>query len=451
MKTAFIVFASSFVASVTALTLQAAERPNIVLIMADDLGFETLGLYGGESYETPQLDRMAEQGMRFESCYSTPLCTPSRVQIMTGQYNHRNYVAFGMLRPGETTFAHLLGEAGYAVGITGKWQLYGNPGQRKLSAPAVGSLPTEAGFDEYHLWQVDEGPWEARYKDPRITITGAEPEVFEGEYGPDRYTAFALDFIERHRDEPFLLYYPMCLTHDPFQPTPEDEEDYAALDPAHRLNDPAWFGGYVSYMDRLVGRIVGKVDELGLGERTLILFTGDNGTDTKVTSRWRGRTVKGMKGQPVELGTHVPLLARWTGTVPAGSVDSGLVDFTDFLPTLVDVAGVGIPDGLEVDGMSFLHRLRREPGPGREWVFCHYRPRWGRWGDARYVHDTDWKLYEDGRVFNIRTDPLEETPLDPHALGDEVQDRIRTFRAVLASKPVDEDIVRLHALMEAPG
>jgi arylsulfatase A-like enzyme len=414
--------------------LAPEPRPNVILIMADDLGFETLGLYGGESYETPHLDQVAEEGMRFESCYSTPLCTPSRVQIMTGQYNHRNYIAFGMLRPGETTFAHLLRQAGYAVGITGKWQLYGNPGQRELSAPAVGSFPTEAGFDEYQLWQVDEGPWEARYKDPRITITGEEPQVFDGEYGPDRYTAFALDFIERHRDEPFLLYYPMCLTHDPFQPTPDDEEAYAVLDPDERLNDPEWFGGYVSYMDRLVGRIVDKVDDLGLGKRTLILFTGDNGTDTKVVSRWRGRNIRGMKGQPVEFGTHVPLLARWPGTVPAASVDSGLVDFTDFLPTLVEVAGAPVPDGLALDGQGFLHRLKGDPGPQREWVFGHYAPRWGNFAEARYVHDTEWKLHEDGRVFNIKADPLEETPLDEEDLPPDVQERLRTFRAVLASK-----------------
>jgi arylsulfatase A-like enzyme len=407
------------------------SRPNIILIMADDLGFETLGTYGGESYDTPHLDQMAENGMRFEHCYSTPLCTPSRVQLMTGQYNHRNYVGFGMLRPGETTFAHLVRDAGYAVGITGKWQLYGNPAQREMFAPAVGSLPTEAGFDDYSLWQVDEGPWEARYKNPRITLTGLEPKVFEDEYGPDRYTAFALDFMARHRDEPFFLYYPMCLTHDPFQPTPDDDA-YGDLDPVVRLNDPVWFAGYVSYMDRLVGRIIEKVGDLGLSDKTLILFTADNGTDTKVTSRWRGRTVHGMKGHPVEYGTHVPLLARWPGTIPAGSRDSGLVDFTDFLPTLVEVAGAQVPDDLELDGQSFLHRLLGRPGPQREWVFCHYAPRWGKWGNARYVHDTEWKLHEDGRIYHIETDPLEEDARPEEELPPEVREKIRSFRAVLA-------------------
>jgi arylsulfatase A-like enzyme len=409
----------------------AASRPNIILIMADDLGFETLGTYGGESYETPSLDRMAEKGMRFENCYSTPLCTPSRVQIMTGQYNFRNYIGFGMLRPGETTFGHLLQKAGYRVGITGKWQLYGNPGQRKLFAPAVGTHPSEAGFDEYCLWQVDEGPWEARYKDPRIALTGQKPQVFEGEYGPDRYTGFALDFIERHRDEPFLLYYPMCLTHDPFQPTP-GHSDYDALDPVERLNDPVHFAAYVAYMDHIVGRILQKVEDLGLSEKTLVLFTGDNGTDTKVESRWRGRTVPGMKGAPVEFGTHVPLLAQWPGRVPAGGRDSGLVDFTDFLPTLVEVAGAPVPDGLQLDGQSFLHRLLGQPGPEREWVFCHYAPRWGNWGNARYVHDTEWKLHEDGRIYHIETDPLEEGGRSEEELPAEVQEKIHSFRAVLA-------------------
>lgn len=430
-----LLLASAFGSAHAALGFPPESRPNVILIMADDLGFETLGSYGGESYQTPHLDQMAEKGMRFEHCYSTPLCTPSRVQIMTGQYNFRNYVGFGMLRPGETTFGHLLQKAGYRVGIAGKWQLYGNPGQRKLFAPAVGTHPSEAGFDEYALWQVDQGPWEARYKNPRIARTGREPEVFPGAFGPDRYTGFALDFIERHRDDPFLLYYPMCLTHDPFQPTPDDEA-YAALDPVERLNDPAWFAGYVSYMDRLVGRIIRRVEDLGLSEKTLILFTGDNGTDRKVESRWRGRTIPGMKGEPVEYGTHVPLLARWPGTVREGSLDSGLVDFTDFLPTLVEVAGAEVPDGLDLDGQSFLHRLLEKPGPEREWVFCAYNPRWLDREPARYVHDTEWKLHEDGRVFNFQVDPLEETPLAEEDLPSEVQKRIRSFRAVLESKKV---------------
>jgi arylsulfatase A-like enzyme len=146
----------------------------------------------------------------------------------------------------------------------------------------------------------------------------------------------------------------------------------------------------------------------------------------------------------------VPLLARWPGTVPAGSTDSGLVDFTDVLPTLVEAAGARLPEDLEIDGQSFLHRLEGEAGPSREWVFCHYAPRWGQWGDARYVHDTEWKLHEDGRVFNIREDPYEETPLNLESLPPEVQERIRSFRQVLESKTVDPGILRLHSRMAPP-
>jgi arylsulfatase A-like enzyme len=413
----------------------AARPPNVVLIMADDLGFETLGLYGGESYRTPNLDRMAERGMRFAHAYSTPLCTPSRVQIMTGRYNHRNYVGFGMLRPGETTFAHVLGEAGYAVAVAGKWQLYGNPRQRELFAPSVGSLPSEAGFDEHFLWQVDRGPFAARYKNPRITRTGNETRVYPGAFGPDLYADFAIDFIERHRDEPFLLYYPMALTHDPFQPTP-GTPGWDELDPADGLNDPRWFGSYVEAMDRLVGRIVDRIDALGLARETLVLFTADNGTDRKVVSRWRGREVRGEKGAPTELGTHVPMIALWPGTVPAGSVDPHLVDFTDVLPTLAEIAGAPLPPGLEIDGRSFLPRLRGRSEPTREWVFCHYEPRWGGRGLARWVHDTRWKLHEDGRIFDVEADPLEESPLSERDLPAEARERIRLFRTVLdANRP----------------
>lgn len=406
-------------------------RPNVILIMADDLGFETLGSSGSESYETPRLDRMAEEGIRFEHCYSTPLCTPSRVQIMTGRYSFRNYVGFGMLRPGETTFGHLLKRAGYAVGVTGKWQLYGDPRQRELFRPAVGSTPEEAGFPDYFLWQVDRGPWDARYKNPRISRTGHSPQVFFQEYGPDLYGQFALDFIQRHADEPFFLYYPMCLTHDPFQPTPGDP-GYDALDPTERLNDPAHFGRYVAHMDAVVGRILQKVDDLGLARKTLVLFTGDNGTDRKVVSRWRGKPVPGMKGLPVKYGTHVPLLARWPGTIPRGRVDDGLVDFTDFLPTIVEAAGAELPEGLTLDGMSFLHRLLGQPGPERSWVFCDYAPRWGRFEPARYVHDARWKLYDDGRIFDVAADPLEKKALGEGELPAEGEERIASFRQVLS-------------------
>ena len=151
------------------------QRPNIILIMADDLGYETLGVNGSTSYQTPNLDALAEGGMRFTHAYATPLCTPSRVQLMTGKYNFRNYIGFGLLNPAERTFGHLLQDAGYRTAVVGKWQLYGNARQQELAGGRTGSLPQQAGFDEHSLWQVEErGP---RFKDPHLDVAGL-PEDF---------------------------------------------------------------------------------------------------------------------------------------------------------------------------------------------------------------------------------------------------------------------------------
>ncbi len=146
----------------------APVQPNIILIMADDLGYETLGVNGSTAYSTPNLDELAATGMRFTAAYSTPLCTPSRVQLMTGKYNFRNYVGFGILDPQERTFGHMMQDAGYATLVAGKWQLYGNKAQRERFN-RTGATPNEAGFDVYHLWQIDSRP-PSRFKNPGLNL-----------------------------------------------------------------------------------------------------------------------------------------------------------------------------------------------------------------------------------------------------------------------------------------
>ena len=273
------------------------KAPNIILIMADDLGMETLGCYGSEEYQTPNLDKMAAQGMQFTQCYSTPLCTPSRVQLMTGKYNFRNYIGFGLLDPEEKTFGHLLQEAGYSTCVVGKWQLYGNEYQQKLAGGRVGSLPEEAGFDDWCLWQVKER--RTRYKSPTLTLKGKGTTTFPDAYGPDLFVDHIESFMQSHKDSAFFIYYPMALTHDPFQPTPNNPE-FRGFDPEiHPKNDTIWFDDMVSYMDKLVGRIVFKTEELGIAENTLILFIGDNGTDRDVSSGWNGQNIMGNKGYQV--------------------------------------------------------------------------------------------------------------------------------------------------------
>lgn len=385
--------------------LRRNKQPNIILIMADDIGYECFGCYGGKSYKTPVLDELARGGMRFEHCYSQPLCTPSRVKIMTGQYNFRNYINFGVLDPKQKTFGHLLQGCGYATCVVGKWQLYGSVGQ----APEVrgtGSLPGQAGFDEHCLWQVKDSG--SRYKDPVIVQNGRNLEGLEGKYGPDVFTDYALDFITRHKAEPFFLYFPMAMVHSPFVPTP-DSKDWEK--PKHR-NDTKYFADMVTYMDKIVGRIVDKLDELGLRENTLVLFTGDNGTHKSIKSEMSGGVViQGDKGNTTDAGTRVPLIASWPGVVPAGKVCGDLVDFSDFVPTFAEMTGASLLENMIIDGRSFLPQLRGKKGKPRRWIFCHYDPKWlGRKEATRFIRDKRWKLYANGELYDVSADTLEQNP-----------------------------------------
>jgi arylsulfatase A len=425
-----------FVLSNRALEAQTgAKRPNIILIMADDLGYECLGCYGSKSYKTPVLDRLAGAGMRFEHCYSQPLCTPSRVKIMTGQYNFRNYTAFGVLNPMQKTFGHLLQRCGYATCVVGKWQLYGSVNQAH-EVRGTGSLPGQAGFDESCLWQIkDRGP---RYKDPLIAQNGKAREDLEGKYGPDVFTDYALDFIERHKAGPFFLYFPMALVHSPFVPTP-DNEDWKKR--THK-NNTKYFADMVSYMDKIVGRIVRKLDQLGLRENTLVLFTGDNGTHKSIKSKMPNAVIQGAKGETTDAGTRVPLIANWpgvvpavnrTGTRPAGRVCSDLVDFTDFVPTFAEMVGISPPEDMIIDGRSFLPQLRGKKGNPRDWIFCHYDPRWGKRERRCFVRDKRWKLYDNGQLFNVEADVLEQNPIKPGEGGKEAASARKRLKAALDS------------------
>ncbi len=400
-----------------ALLAQGEERPNIVLIMADDAGRECFGAYGGEDYQTPRLDALAREGALFANCHSTPICTPSRVKLMTGQYGFRNYTHFGYLSPKERTLGHMLQEAGYRTAIAGKWQLNGIYNQ--LAGWQDGARPLQAGFHRSLLWQVtrDRAGGGERYWSPMIErdgeIVSAEENL--GKYGPELFTDFLCAFMERHRDRPFFLYYPMVLVHDPFVPTPrtvgggprDPRGNKAPRDPGERK---ANFAAMVRCMDRLVGRLADKVEELGLSERTLILFTADNGTHPSIRTRWRGRMVQGGKGSMKDTGTHVPLIARWKGRTPPGTVVADPVDFTDFYPTLAQAAGARTGWRDPVDGTSFLPRLLGEESAGREWILCHYQPYWGK-QPGQFAISEGLKLFRSGEFYRV-SGGIEE-PADP--------------------------------------
>lgn len=389
----------SVLVAAPASTSAQPRRPNVVLIMADDFGYECVGANGGTSYKTPHLDKLAAGGVRFEHCHAQPLCTPTRVQLMTGQYNVRNYTRFGHLDPAQKTFAQLFKQAGYATAIAGKWQL----GQDV-------HLPRHFGFDESCLWQHTRRP--PRYANPGLEINGKAVDYTNGEYGPDVVNAFALDFIARHRDKPFLLYYPMILTHNPFQPTP-DSPNWDPKAKGEKVNtNPKHFADMVTYMDKLVGRVVAAVEKHGLREKTLILFTGDNGTNVGITSQMGARAVRGGKGSTRHTGTHVPLIVNGPGVAAPGRVCRDLVDSTDVLPTMCAAADVAVPSDLKIDGRGFVPQLRGEKGNPREWVYCWYGRNGGVQADREFAMNHDFKLYRDGAFFDLRKDPDEQRPLD---------------------------------------
>ena len=412
----------------------ASGRPNIVLIMADDVGYEAFGAYGSEQYETPRIDELAEKGMRFTYAFSQPLCTPTRVEIMTGRSNIRNYTAFGVLDPGETTFADVLGEAGYATAAAGKWQLYGADHYPERTRGA-GTLPAEAGFEEWALWQVRTRP--SRYWQPTLNVNG-ELQPYDAEtYGPDVTTDFLLDFIEAHRDGPFFAYYPMNLPHFPFEPTPHSSSE--------GQSDQKNFEDMVAYTDHLVGRIADHVDSLGIAEETLIIFTGDNGTHRSLTSRLDGRSIQGGKWTPTEWGMRVPMVARMPGTVPEGATTDALVGFSDVLPTLAAFGRADLPAGVSIDGRSFAPVLRGETSEAKDALFSYYWPKPiqqpGEFADLRFAWDRSYKLYDDGRLYHWAEDSRETEAIMPGEGSPAEAAAREKLQAVLDSMPAEPQML----------
>ena len=368
---------------------EAGDRgPNLIVIMADDLGAKELACYGNTQHRTPHLDELARTGVMFKTCYTAPICHPTRFEIMTGQYGCHNGIYHFAGRPGgpkpndpaeqivnHVTFAHMLKKRGYATAQSGKWQLSGK----------VPTLVYEAGFDEYCMWAYKHnlpegvehaGGWEgaaggktSRYWHPSIVSNAKYVPTKPDDYGPDLFADFVIDFATRHKDRRFFIYYPMALTHGPFYTTPDTTKG-----PADRFrNDKANFKSNVEYVDKLVGRIVAALERLGLRERTVLFFTGDNGTGGD------------GKGQVTELGARVPMIVNGRGIVKPLGVRDELVDTSDVLPTLADLAGAEVPGDRPIDGRSFAPLLRGETFTPREWIFAFL-------GDGRILRTPRWLL-----------------------------------------------------------
>jgi len=383
------------------------RRPNVILIMADDMGYECLSSNGSLSYQTPVLDALATDGIHFTNCYSQPLCTPSRVKIMTGKYNYRNYEKFGYLNPDELTVGNIMKDAGYETCIAGKWQLNGTSGNSPADGWEDTSRPYHFGFNEYCLWQLDKR--QSRYSDPLIIKNGEYLTGLDNKYGPDIFCDFIKDFIKRKKDQPFFIYYPMVLVHDPFVPTPDsDEWDNKEL---RKKGDPRYFTNMMSYTDKLVGEIISQLDSLNVRDNTILIFTADNGTSRRIVSRTEDGDIPGGKGLTLDTGNHVPFIISWPKRIKQGRVEECLIEFSDFFPTLAEIAETDAPLN---DGQSFYPLLKGEKYNRREWVFVHYDPMWSDFLNKqrnRYTRSENLKLYQDGRIYSLVEDPFEKDTL----------------------------------------
>ncbi len=406
-------------------TAQGKVPPNIVLIFADDVGREVLGCYGGTSYETPNIDALAQGGVRFTHGYAMPVCHPSRICLMTGRYpSQLSDPAWGTFPKAEEerTIAHVLKTAGYATAVAGKWQL--------ALLKDDPEHPKRLGFDESCLFGWHEG---GRYYAPLLWQNGSIRRDVTDRYGPDVYCDFLVDFMDRHKERPFFAYYPMALCHNvtddldepvPFGPGKGRYESYAEM---------------VAAMDQRVGRLITAIEERGLRENTLVLFVADNGTPrTSIIGVKRGRLrrvpvrsklgdldVPGGKGNTTDWGTRVPWIANWTGVIEAGRVVDDMVDLTDLLPTLAELAEADPPKDAALDGKSFSHVLRGS-GPGeRQWVYTERKER-------RCVRDKRYRLYADGAFYDAEADPFERSPLDVSALEPGVAEAHRILSEALS-------------------
>ncbi len=387
-----------------------ARKPNLILILSDDVGLGDISCCGGP-FKTPRIDALAKDGMRFEYAYAMPLCGPTRCVTLTGRYpfrtgliNNQSHEAVDPKR--EVMIPTVMKKAGYITGSCGKW------GQICLG-------PGEWGFDEYLTFKGSGHYWASQ--SPDYTVNGQAKKLGPDEYLPDTMHQFAVDFITKHQDQPFFLYYPMSHIHGQILRTP-DSKPGADKDLLYRDN--------VEYMDKLVGKLVDELDRLKLRENTVIIFTGDNGTARfgVEAAKVDGKPISGAKASMLEGGSRVPLIVNWSGTTPAGKVSRDLVDFTDFFATFADLGGAKLPEGVTIDGHSFAPQIKGEKGTPRDWVYVELNGK-------SYVRDARFKLTNQGQLFDLKNAPFVELPVAADTTEPVAVAAKKTLQAVLDEHP----------------
>ena len=456
MKTTFALFC--FIAA--ALTGNA-KQPNVVFLLADDLGQRDLGAYGSTFYETPNLDRLAKEGAKFTDAYATcPVCSPTRAAILTGQWPQRTGITDYIGAPARPeqwkrntkllpapytdrlalnapTLAKAMKTAGYATFFAGKWHL-----------GPEGHWPENQGFDINMGGNAGGGPYGGKkyfspYGNPRLT------DGPDGEHLPDRLATETAKFIEANKDRPFFAYYSFYDVHTPLMAREDLRKKYAEKRARLGLEekwgregerdvrltqDHVVYAAMIEAMDLAVGKVLAKLDELGLRENTLVIFTSDNG-GLSTSEGWptSNLPLRGGKGWMYEGGIREPLIVRWPAAVKAGSVIDTPVSSPDFFPTLLEAAGAKSQPGQTLDGTSLVPLLKGGTLPERA-LFWHY-PHYGNQGGApsSAVRRGDWKLIEwaeenRAELFNLAQDIGEQTNL-----ADKEPQRVASLRAELAA------------------
>ena len=396
------------------------ERVNVVIILSDDQGYNSLSCAGATEFKTPNLDRLAAEGVRLTQCYASgPVCSPTRAALLTGNYQQRigrqfDWVVGGLgasngLPPSTPTLARMLKSNNYVTGIMGKWHLGGVPEQ----------WPTRFGFDEFKGFvggNLDYWRHEDHSHEPDLW-DGDKPLKTEG-YLTDLITQWSVDFIHRHRDRAFFLYVAYNAVHWPFQ-GPRDDQMNLDRSPKGEQKDWAVGGGtvdiYRGMMERLdwgIGRITQALDECRLAGRTLVIFFSDNGGDPPFASN---RPLRGWKCELYEGGIRVPCILRWPGHIPAGRVCDQPIITMDLTATVLAATGTArAPQALPADGIDLIGILAgRVPIQPRRFCWLAHPPGPGApiW---RAVRDGDWKLLEVGEqqyLYNLREDPGEQHDL----------------------------------------
>jgi len=388
---------------------QKTKKPNIIFILADDLGIGNISCYGSDQFKTPNIDKLASTGMRFTHGYTAPLCGPSRALILTGRQPFRtgttNQDRVGKLEPSkEICLPSVLKTAGYTSLMVGKWSQF--PLQ-----------PSDFGFDQYMRFQASGKYWNTQPANKSYTKNGEIVPLLDGEYLPDLMHNQVVDFISKNKNKPFFAYYSMSHIHGEILPTPDSKPDSKDL-----------YTDNINYMDKLVGKLVKALDSLKMRQNTIIVFVGDNGTAAEGASRAtvQGKKLSGKKGDMLECGSLVPWIVNWKGGGQSGKVIDDLVDATDWMPTFAALTGAKLPGNVILDGKSFAPQLKGEKGTPREWIFMELGNQW-------YVREEKWKLNRANELFDMRNAPFEEILIPADSKDEIAMSARQRLSAVLKS------------------